>query len=134
MRYGICAPFRAVAGLHTIPFDYLEVGVQPFLLPEQSQEAFEEQWQEARHLIPVPIEAANALFPADLPLIETPARQVDRDRIESYIRTVLRRAEQVGIRIIVFGSGAARACPAGYDRQDAERQIAEDLERTSMVR
>src|SRR5438045_2166312 len=36
------------------------------------------------------------------------------------------------IRVIVFGSGAARACPPDWDRADAERQIGEHLARWSV--
>src|SRR5207248_8961378 len=108
MRFGICAPYREMAALGTYPFDYLEENVQRFLIPERPQEEFEAAWQEARRL-PVPIEAANALLPAELPVIATPTRPVDTKRLERYIKTALQRTEQVGIRILVFGSGGARA-------------------------
>ncbi len=126
MRFGICAPFREVTTLTSIPFDYLEENVQRFLAPEQSQTYFEEQLQVARTL-PVPIEAANSLLPSDLVLVATSTRQVDTVRLERYIKTALQRAERAGIRVIVFGSGTARACPAGYDHDDAVRQIGEHL-------
>jgi sugar phosphate isomerase/epimerase len=126
MRFGICAPYREVAALGTYPFDYLEENVQRFLIPERPQEEFEEFWQEARQL-PVPIEAANSLLPADLTVVATPTRPVDTKRLERYIKTALQRAEQVGIRVIVFGSGGARACPPGYNRADAEQQIGAHL-------
>jgi sugar phosphate isomerase/epimerase len=126
MRFGICAPYREVAALKTCPFDYLEENVQRFLIPEHPQEEFEEYWQEARQL-PVPIEAANSLLPADLTVVATPTRPVDTKRLERYIKTALQRAEQVGMRVIVFGSGDARACPPGYNRADAEQQIGAHL-------
>jgi sugar phosphate isomerase/epimerase len=126
MKFGICAQFRNVTALEHIAFDYLEVGVQPFLQPERSQEEFEVLLSEARSL-PLPIEAANGLLPAEIKLVATPTQQIDRARIERYIRTTLYRAEQVGIKIIVFGSGGARTCPAGYDKVAAESQIEEHL-------
>jgi sugar phosphate isomerase/epimerase len=122
MKFGICAPFQEVATFKSIPFDYLEESVQRFLVPEEPQEHFEALWHEARSL-PVPIEAANVLLPAHLKLVETPEQQVDKARLERYMKTVLQRAEQVGIQVIVFGSGAARACPPGYDHADAVQQI-----------
>jgi sugar phosphate isomerase/epimerase len=126
MRFGICAPYREVAALETYPFDYLEENVQRFLIPERPQEAFEELWQEAAQLT-VPIEAANSLLPADLTVVATPTRRVDTKRLERYMKTALQRAEQAGIRVIVFGSGGARACPPGYSRNDAVQQIREHL-------
>ena len=126
MRFGICAPYREVARLETSPFDYLEENVQRFLIPERPQEDFEEVWQEARQL-PIPIEAANSLLPADLAVVATSTQSVDIQRLEQYMKTALQRAEQVGIRIIVFGSGGARACPPGYSRAEAVQQIGEHL-------
>lgn len=128
MKFGICAPYRAVAALTDLPFDYLEENVQRFLQPERPQEDFERAWNEARALS-VPIEAANSLIPASLPLITTPTQSVDMPQVERYMRTTLRRAEQVGIRIIVFGSGAARMRPADVSSEDTIKQIGEHLQR-----
>jgi sugar phosphate isomerase/epimerase len=122
MRFGICAPYREVAALEAYPFDYLEENVQRFLIPERPQEEFEAFWQEARQL-PVPIECANSLFPADMRLVATPTQSVDPKRLERYMKTALQRAEQVGIRLIVFGSGRARVCPPNCSHTDAIHQI-----------
>lgn len=128
MRFGICASMREVAALKTIPFDYLEESVQRFLVPEAPRDVFLEQLQFARTL-PVPVETANVFLPGDLALIATPARPVDRSRIERYVQTALQRAAEAGIRLIVFGSGAARACPEGYAHNEALSQLGEHLAR-----
>lgn len=128
MRFGICASYLAVAALDSITFDYFEESVQRFLAPERPQEEFEEQLRAARAL-PIPVEAANVLLPSDLKLVATPTQRVDHARIERYIKTALARAEQAGIRVIVFGSGVARAAPPDGDRADAARQIGEHLAR-----
>lgn len=126
MKFGICAPVNEVATLRNIPFDYLEENVRRFLVPEKSQQEFEQQLQAARQL-PVALETANSFIPPDLTLIATPTRSVDTARIERYVKTALERAEQAGIRVIVFGSGDARACPEGYDKNEAVRQIGDYL-------
>lgn len=126
MRFGICAPFQDVAKLPRISFDYLEEHVQRFLIPEQPRAQFAALLAEARAL-PVPIEAANSFFPPHLPLIATPTRPIDAARIERYVKTALQRAQESGIRILVFGSGGARACPEGYAREEAVRQLADHL-------
>jgi sugar phosphate isomerase/epimerase len=130
MRFGICAPYREVATLGMCPFDYLEENVQRFLIPERPQEDFEAAWLEARKLT-IPIEAANSFLPANIPMVATPTQSVHTQRLEHYVKTALERAEQVGIRVIVFGSGAARAYPPGYSRADAIQQIGEHLSRWS---
>lgn len=126
MRFGVCASFREVASLPTIPFDYLEENVQRFLLPEKPQEDFEILLREARKL-PLPIEAANAFFPADLALIGTKKHPVERARLERYVKTALQRADHAGIRVIVFGSGAARMRPVESEQDSALRQLADSL-------
>lgn len=131
MLFGICASYKDVATLNDISFDYLEENVQRFLVPEASQEEFEVHWRVARTL-PVPIEAANSLLPASLPIIATPTQSVDLHRLHGYMNNVLRRAEQVGMRVLVFGSGNARACPVGYDRALATQQIGDYLAQWSV--
>src|SRR5260370_18040834 len=128
MRFGICAPYREVATLGTCPFDYLEENVQRFLIPERPQEDFELVSLACRKL-PIPIEAANSFLPANIPMVATPTQSVDTKRLGRYVKTALERAEQVGIRVIVFGSGAARAYPPGYSRADGIQQIGEHLSR-----
>jgi len=130
MRFGVCAGYQQVATWETIPFDYLEEGVQRFLMPERPQEEFERALRGAQAL-PVPVEAANAMLPADLVLIETASQRVDAARLERYVRTALARAEQAGIRLIVFGSGAARRCPPDGSLEEATRQVGEQLARWS---
>lgn len=126
MKFGICASVSQVAALDRVPFDYLEEGVQRFLIPEQPQETFETLLKAARQL-PIPVEAANAFLPGNLTLIATPTHAIDTARITRYVQTALQRAEQAGIRVIVFGSGVARRCPDGYNKESALQQIAEHL-------
>ncbi len=126
MKFGICASFREIQALNTLPFDYLEESVVRFLTPEQPDEIFAGRLRDARAL-PVPIEAANSFFPADLPLVSSPKQAIDRPRIERYVQTTLQRAEQAGIHVIVFGSGPARACPPDYDHAAAVHQLTDHL-------
>ncbi|GER91374.1 hypothetical protein KDW_55360 [Dictyobacter vulcani] len=126
MKFGICTSFQHIPQLRNHSYDYLEESVQRFLIPERSQQEFEEQLRSARQFA-FPIEAANSLLPSQLTLVESPSQQVDRARLEKYMRTALQRAEQAGIRIFVFGSGPARACPADIDKAAATRQLADHL-------
>ena len=123
MKFGVCASYRDIAALQAKTFDYIEENVQRFLVPEQLQENFEALWHDARSLALPPIEACNSMLPGDMSLIATPTQTVNTVRLERYIKTMLQRAEQVGIRVIVFGSGQARMCPPSYDHDDAVRQL-----------
>src|SRR5690348_12310784 len=105
MRIGICASYEMMTELTAIPCDYFEENVQEYLIPERPQDEFEENLRRARTL-PVAVEAANRLLPADLKLVSSPSQAVDTARVERYVRTALKRAEQSGIGILVFGSAA----------------------------
>ncbi len=128
MRVGICTSWEEMARISPPPCDYIEEGVQDFLVPERPREEFEDILARARSL-PIAVEAANRFFPADLKLVSSPSQAVDAARVERYVRTALARAEQSGIEILVFGSPAARACPADCAYEDAVDQIAEHLRR-----
>ncbi len=123
MKFGVCASYLDIATLPEKSFDYFEENVQRFLVPEKPQSHFEALWHDVRLLSLPPIEACNSMLPADMSLIATPTQAVNTVRLERYIKTMLQRAEQVGIRVIVFGSGQARMCPPGYDQDEAVKQL-----------
>jgi sugar phosphate isomerase/epimerase len=128
MRFGVCAGRQQMAPLGDAMIDYLEENVQRFLCPERPEEEFAAHLDETRTL-PAPVEAANVFIPADLPLVASATQSVGMPRLERYVRTALRRAETAGIRVIVFGSGKARACPPDLDLGAGLRQIGEHLTR-----
>jgi sugar phosphate isomerase/epimerase len=130
VQIGVCAGLTPLAALDRWPFDFVEVSGRDVLMPEAPEREFAPN-QEALRRLPVPVSAANVLLPPDLKLVATPDRPVDGSRIERYIRTAIERAHGVGIEIIVFGSGAARARPATCRPQDAAHQIAAHLARWS---
>ena len=110
--------------LATVPhpaFDYVEANVQSFLKPEQPDEAFESNRRLASSLA-LPIPAANCFLPADL---RVTGPGIDYPRLERYADTAFRRATQVGIGVIVFGSGGARKLPEGLSREEGLAQFIE---------
>ncbi|MES2201732.1 MAG: sugar phosphate isomerase/epimerase family protein [candidate division FCPU426 bacterium] len=111
MKIGVSASINTpdLAGLG---FDYLEENVQDFLVPEQ--DAFV-----PRQSTP-PLFAANCFLPGALKCV---GPQVDRDRILRYATSAFKRAEDCGIRIIVFGSGGSRSLPEGFERGRAMEQF-----------
>ena len=109
---GICTSRSHAAGLQAAGADYVEENVQSFLQPEQP--GFQ---------VPpasVPVRMANCFLPAALPCV---GPTVDFTRLIRYADCAFRRAQQVGIEIIVFGSGGARQIPAGFSKTKAEEQF-----------
>jgi len=119
MQLGICAgpeagPLALAAG-----YDYLELNVQTHLKPEADEADFRPGLEAAR-ACGLPCLAANVFVPGHLKLT---GPEVDFERLRSYVATVCRRAELVGLRVIVFGSGGARRIPKGFDRARAYAQL-----------
>jgi sugar phosphate isomerase/epimerase len=74
--------------------------------------------------------AANMLVPGSLKIT---GPDVDRERLAAYMRAVLRRAEKLDIRTLVFGSGGARQVPDGFPCDTAAEQIGEFLRTSAAV-
>jgi sugar phosphate isomerase/epimerase len=62
----------------------------------------------------------NSFFPGDLKIA---GDQVDEQKVLTYADTVFSRASQLGIKVIVLGSGGSRRLPEGYDVQKAEKEF-----------
>lgn len=109
---GICTGRANAAALQAAGADFVEENVQNFLQPEQPD-----------FVVPptaLPVYAANCFLPAALPCV---GPSVDFARLVRYAGCAFERAKQVGIKIIVFGSGGARQIPAGFSQAKAEEQF-----------
>ena len=121
MKIGICTEPESLKNLADPALDYVEVNVQGFLKPEEPDEAFAPNRGLASSLSR-PIPAACCFLPGDL---RVTGPSVDLDRLERYAATAFERAAQVGIEVIVFGSGAARILPEGFPVDEGFRQFVE---------
>ncbi len=116
MLFGICTPSVNGPALKAAGWDYVEDNVQGLLqglLPD-------DQWTVPPPAA-LPVLAANVLVPGSLKIT---GPDVNADRLKSYMDTVTRRAETVGIQTLVFGSGAARMVPPAFSLVTAAQQIA----------
>jgi sugar phosphate isomerase/epimerase len=130
MQLGVCSdPFAIRPCPRPLPFDFIEGHVQNFLRPEAPEAEFA-PLDAALAGAGVPMPAANCLFPADLKVVG-PA--VDLARFDRYVEVALRRAQQAGLRLIVFGSAGARMVPEGFSAARAFEQYVEALRRMAPV-
>jgi sugar phosphate isomerase/epimerase len=118
MRFGIYTSIEQGAAARDAGWDFIEENVQELLQGEVP----DPQWSGLQRLrrCPLPVPAANRLLPGTL---KVTGPQANIQRLDQYIRRVIGRAEQTGTRILVFGSGAARMVPDGWERQRAQEQI-----------
>jgi sugar phosphate isomerase/epimerase len=72
----------------------------------------------------IPCEACNLFFPGSLRLT---GPEVDAHKIHAYLELSLKRAEMIGAKVIVFGSGGARNVPDAFPKERAWVQLVEML-------
>jgi sugar phosphate isomerase/epimerase len=77
---------------------------------------------------PLPPRSANVLLPGDLKVV---GEHVDDAALDAYLERACRRAELLGLEVLVFGSGAARRAPDGFPADRALRQFGEALRRAA---
>lgn len=125
MKFGICTSFNNAAAVKAAGWDYVEENVQTVLQGTVQDDQWKQEAAAKSAALPVP--AANSLVPGTLKIVG-PA--VDLSALKKYMATVLARAQRVGMKVLVFGSGGARNVPDGFDRDRAATQI-EDFVRAS---
>ena len=118
MRFGICAKFQRADELRMAGADFVEENVQTFLRGLLSDAEWQGTWSGESAL---PVFAANSLVPGQMKIV---GPSVDFEALRKYMQNVVARAQRVGIKILVLGSGGARQVPDGFDRERAQVQIA----------
>jgi sugar phosphate isomerase/epimerase len=74
--------------------------------------------------------AFNLFFPGDLKLV---GPDMDEKKIMDYAEVVLRRVNEAGVKMIVWGSGGARRVPDGYDKTKATEQFEEIAKKLAVL-
>ena len=105
-------------------YDYWEPPVAA-VAPGQDEQVFAAARRRFQEL-PLRPEAWNCLLPGDLKIT---GPDVDAAGVDRYLKAAFDRIAELGGRVVVFGSGRARAVPDGFDRTQAEKQIASFLRR-----
>ena len=121
MRIGVCTDLNEAEMLAEIGFDYVEYGFGRLCgLPKDE---FEELARR-NDASPIHIEACNGFCPAELRLT---GADMNLQAIRDYTAAGLKRAAKLGVRIVVVGSGKARAFPEKYGRARAAGDFARSM-------
>lgn len=115
MQFGICKGPEQAAAIKTAGWDFVEGNVQSMFRGESAEVDLTVVQTAA-----LPVPSANCLVPGSLAIT---GPDVNIDAVRAYISNVVKRAAVTETRILVFGSGAARNVPDGFDRDEAKRQI-----------
>lgn len=118
-RIGLCGGVGKDSLAKANGLGYIEASVTDFLIPEKSEEEFAAKREYARKSL-VPIYSANGFYPGDIRLVGPDA---DIERAVKYANTAIRRASELGLKVLVLGSSKARSIPEGWSREQAEEQF-----------
>lgn len=122
MKIGVCG---SILGLtyplaKEIGFDYFEI---PFRdLGKISDEEFQQMLLKKQE-IGLPVSRANAMIPNDYKLFGEEAKT--NEEISEFLEIGFKRAKQLGVELVVLGSGASRKYPEEMDYQQVEKHLLE---------
>jgi len=111
MKYGICGGLDLAPRALAAGFDYVEVSASGFALRED----FDPDEYRAAHA-----EASNLFFPGTIHLFGA-----EKTPYQEYVERVVGRAAEIGISVMVIGSGGSRRAPDGIDVDEANRGFVE---------
>ena len=122
-KLGVCTSINNHALIAAAGFDYIEESVGRFLIPSQPEEEFQKNLAILKESS-IPILACNSFLPGNL---KTTGPDPKHEEILAFAETAFRRAQEAGIKRIVFGSSGSRNFPEGFDKAVATRQFTELL-------
>lgn len=124
MQLGFCTDPATLAMLPARPAcDFIEGHIVNFLTPEGPDAEFAPRVEAVRSC-GYPMPAANVLLP---PTLKVVGPDIDYARLDRYATATFRRAKQLGITLIVFGSAGARMVPEGFSSAKAFEQYVDVL-------
>lgn len=127
MKFAYCCSLEEAQQIDDLGFDAFEVNANS--LSSLSEEAYQKQ-RAAFAALKTPIRSTNVFFSGDMRLV---AEDRDLDQILAYVERTIRRASELGAKVMVFGSGGARRYHAPMTYQEAIRQLISLLEVMSPI-
>jgi sugar phosphate isomerase/epimerase len=116
---GACTRIINAAAVKAAGGEYIEEAVRRLLVPDKSEAEWQKKLEEAK-ACPLPIEACNSFLPGTL---RSTGSDANHEAVLEYAQTVFNRAQQAGVKIIVFGSSGSRKLKAGDTKEQAEKQF-----------
>ncbi|WP_257666926.1 sugar phosphate isomerase/epimerase family protein [Parapedobacter tibetensis] len=114
---GVCVSDDHITQAKDAGFEFIVPSVSSYLKPHLTDDQFSDIV--ANENLP-PVFACNIFFPSKMKCVGPTSNM---DSVLAYAKIVFKRAKQVGVPIIVFGSGGARAIPDGFSKNLAVKQF-----------
>lgn len=122
IRLGICTAIENAPLMAEIGYDYVELGMTN--VTRMSDEEYAELLAKVK-ASPLPVEAMNGMIPADYVLC---SEECDGKAVKEYLTKAFARADELGVKVVVFGSGGARKLPDGMRHADGYRYLVRYLQ------
>ena len=108
IRLGVCTGPDKIGQAAELGFEFIECGFA--WLSSLTDEEYDKVLAQVQ-AAPIRVEACNGMLPGDLKVV---GDKVDEQAIRAYLEKTFARAQTLGVKVVVFGSGAARGVPEGY--------------------
>lgn len=115
---GVCATMDKVPLVHKHGYTFIQPTVAEILQPQKPDSLYDGPINNID--FPLDMVVCNVFIPGS---IKTTGPDVNEQKIIAYATRVFERAEKLNIRLIVFGSGASRMIPDGFDKNVARKQF-----------
>ena len=122
---GLCSPLTNAEAVKAAGGEYIEEKAADFLIPDRPEADWLKNLETARAAA-LPVRACNSFLPGSL---RSTGKDADHEAVLAYADTAFRRAGQLGIEVIVFGSSGSRKMKEGDSQPQAERQFTDLLKR-----
>lgn len=121
IRLGVCTSPDNIDLVADAGFDYIEIGFA--WLHGLSEEDYQKALAKVR-ASRINVEVSNGMLPGTLKVV---GPETDESAIREYLEKAFARGREIGVKTVIFGSGAARSVPEGFPQDEAWRQIARYL-------
>ena len=121
IKLGICTSIDNAPLMREIGYDCVELGLSG--IAQMTEEDFQALLEKVK-AAPLPVESVNGMLPGDFVLC---SEEGTGARLGAYLDRAFSRAEALGVRIAVFGSGAARRLPEGMSETAGYEYLARFL-------
>ncbi|MCK5564323.1 MAG: sugar phosphate isomerase/epimerase [Planctomycetes bacterium] len=117
--WGICRSVSNADKMKAAGYSYVEESVKRFLIPQEPDEKFGSK-QKAAEKASLQVYSYNGFLPGSL---KSTGPKTDHEEILKYAETAFVRAEKLGSKIIVFGSGGSRKLPKDFSYEKGTEQF-----------
>ena len=110
MLFGACRPLADTALMKSVGFDFVEGGFGGMFVPDKGEEEWKRKKEEITSAA-LPLRSCNGFLPGRF---RVTGKDADWEPILRYAEVGCRRADEIGLKTVVFGSGGARNVPVTY--------------------